>query len=62
MKESEYIKATNRVKISAALTLLRDVLTGEDYGISKDDLAKATAPLCEAEEKLFSMIEIQDDS
>jgi hypothetical protein len=62
MKESEYIKATNRVKISLALTILRDVLPSEDdeYGITDNELAAIRRPLAQAEEKLFSLIETEE--
>lgn len=53
MKESEYIIATNRVKVSAALTIVRDVLPGEDYGISQKDLSEIYIRLSDAEERLF---------
>ena len=58
MTESEYIIATNRVKVSASITILRDVLPGdgEEYGIMKDDLAEIIEKLSSAERKLFSSI------
>lgn len=62
MREKDYIKATNRVKVSAALTILRDVLPGDDYGITANELVKITKPLAEAETKLFSSYELKEDS
>ena len=60
MKEAEYIKTTNRVKVSMALTIMRDVLPGEDWGITPDELSEITRRLCSSEEKLFSLIEITE--
>jgi len=62
MREKDYIKATNRVKVSAALTILRDVLAGDDYGITASELVNITRPLAEAEKKLFSSYELKEDS
>ena len=61
MNEVEYIIATNRVKISMALTILRDVLPGEEYGISTKEYAKFARPLRESEVKLFSLYEADED-
>ena len=60
MEEAEYIKATNRVKVSMALTIMRDVLPGEDWGITPDELSEITRRLRSSEEKLFSLIEITE--
>lgn len=64
MKESQYIIATNRVKVSAALTILRDVLGGtpEDvktYGISDDEVKSICKKLIIIEDRLFSMLDIE---
>ncbi len=53
MTEKEYITAANRVKVSMALNILRDVLPGDDYGISDRQLAEITDRLSETEQKLF---------
>lgn len=58
MTEQDYLKATNRVKVSAALVILRDVLPGEIYGISAQELCEITSRLKRAEEQLFSSYEI----
>ena len=60
IKEAEYIILTNGVKVSAALSILRDVLSGDDYGITDDQLSEITINLRAAEEKLFSLFELQD--
>lgn len=62
MKESEYLKATNRVKVSLALYTLRAVLPGDDYGVTANELVRITAPLRKLEEKLFSSYDIQEDN
>ena len=59
MREKDYIKATNRVKVSMALTIMRDVLAGDDWGITNDELEGIRSLLSKAEQKLFSSIEIQ---
>ena len=61
MNEREYIVATNRVKISMALTILRDVLPGYSYGITQSELSGLKASMRHAEEKLFSVTEIEED-
>lgn len=61
MKENEYIKATNRVKISAALTILRDVLPGAEYGISTYEITEIKIRVRAAEDKLFSSYELQEE-
>jgi hypothetical protein len=61
MTERDYIKATNRVKVSMALMIMRDVLPGEHYGITESEASSIKRLLCEAEEKLFSLVEIKED-
>jgi hypothetical protein len=61
MKERDYIRATNRVKVSMALMIMRDVLPGEHYGIAEAEASDIKKLLCEAEEKLFSVVEIKED-
>lgn len=59
MTEEDYIKATNRVKISAALVIVRDVLAGDDYGVSEADHAGIVKLLRDAEVKLFKSFELE---
>jgi len=54
MKESEYIRATNRVKLSMALRILGDVSPGEHYGITDKILSELRKSLAEAEQKLLA--------
>ena len=58
MNEADYIKAANRVKVSAALTILRDVLPGDEWGISQSDLSEITSRLGDAEERLFASYQL----
>jgi len=56
--ETEYIKITNRVKVSCALWLLRDVMGVEEYGISEDELREILCALSNAEDRLFGSVEV----
>ena len=58
MTEQEYINATNRVKVSAALTLLRDVLVMKDSPVYTSEFSQALADLREIEENLYSSYEL----
>jgi hypothetical protein len=62
MDESKYIRVTNRVKISAALTILRDVLGSEsytfDWGVSEEEIGEIIGDLAGIEARLFEMIVI----
>ena len=53
MKEEDYVKATNRVKVSTALTIMRDVLPGDDGGISDREHSEIVSVLSKLETKLF---------
>lgn len=53
MTEKEYISATNRVKVSMALSIMRDVLSGDDYGITDWQHTEIVSRLSEAEDRLF---------
>ena len=57
MTEGEYIRATNRVKVTMASGILRDVLAGADYGISGEALSEILVRLSQAEAKLFNSYE-----
>jgi len=60
MNEQQYINATNRVKVSAALTILRDVLVSGECGIDKKEFGKLRANLARIELNLFSIVEITE--
>ena len=60
MTETEYIRATNRVKVSMALTILRDILIGEDYGITDAELTEITKRLSQAQDKLFTSYKCEE--
>ena len=55
MNEKEYLIATNRAKISMALGIMRDVLGGENFGISEKEVRAITRLLADAEGKLFKI-------
>ena len=54
MTETQYIIATNRAKVSMALTVLRDVSPGDDYGITDAKLKEIISRLSQAQDKLFA--------
>lgn len=60
MKEDEYIKVTNRVNITRAKDALRDVLSGDNYGISRQELSDIELALRRIEVRLFSLIEVTE--
>jgi hypothetical protein len=62
MTEIEYLRATNRTKVSMALTIMRDVLpgAGDEYGISGEEKYEIMRLLSLAESKLFSSYEIKE--
>ncbi len=60
MKEDEYIKVTNRVNITRAKDALRDVLSGDNYGISKQELSDIDLALRRIEDRLFNLIEVTE--
>lgn len=62
MDEKTYLKATNRVKISAALNIIRDVLPGEDFGISDAERSKIISGLQTLEENLFASFTLDPES
>lgn len=59
MTEDEYLRATNRVKVSAALTILRDVLPGTKWGITEEKHMEIISVLSSAEEELFKSYELE---
>lgn len=60
MTEIEYLRATNRVKVSMAREILRDVLPGDDYGITDDELVEIQRLLSQAEDKLFASYKLEE--
>ena len=61
MNEIEYIRATNRVKIGAALQFVRDTLGGDDFGITDGELLEIRKLLVAAERKLFRSYSIDEE-
>jgi len=60
MTEQEYINATNRVKVSAALTILRDVLVFKDTPVACNEFSRIRSDLREIEEKLFASYKLEE--
>lgn len=61
MTEKQYIVATNRVKVSMALMILRDVLPGDDYGITTNEINQIRKPLTLIEARMFGATEIEQE-
>lgn len=62
MTEQEYIKATNRAKVTVAIRILCDVLPGDEYGISKKDYKQIILMLSRAEATLFESYELTENN
>jgi hypothetical protein len=62
MTEQEYIIATNRVKITIAIAAIRDVLPGDNFGISDKEEGEVMRILCDAEQRLFGLTKIDEES
>ena len=60
MTETEYIIATNRVKVSMAIHAMRDTLAGDGYGIEDADRADVLNKLYSLEERLFGLIKTSE--
>ena len=58
MTEQDYLKATNRAKVSAAIMILRDVLPSTEYGISFAEYDSIMGLLGDAQIKLFASYEL----
>lgn len=61
MTESDYIIATNRVKITIAKNIIVDVLSGDDWGVSDGQRKALLDVLYTIEDRLFSMIKTEGD-
>jgi len=60
MKEVEYIRGTNRAKVSMAIAILRDILPGEDYIVGEEELREVVSRLKTMEERLFGSFKCVD--
>lgn len=56
MTEDEYTVLTNRVCLSNALACMRDILAGDDYGITEEQRIAITKPTAEALMRIQGMI------
>jgi hypothetical protein len=61
MKEIDYILVDNKARITIALNALSGCSTGDECGISEDNLLFITKTLAEAQIRLFEMIETETD-
>jgi len=60
MTENEYLLATNRAKLSAAICVLGDILPYDEYGISPDEYKSFMEPLYAMNEKLLKSIDLEE--
>jgi hypothetical protein len=60
VNEIEYIQATNLAKIRMAKSILLEVLTGNDYGVSPIKYANAMENLSKIEDKLTKEVKTTD--
>ena len=58
MTEIEYIKATNRVKVSLALQIMKDILPGDEYGITDEKYHEITKRLSSVQDELLASYEL----
>lgn len=61
VKENEYIAASNKAKVTAALIILRDILPGEQYGIGFDEYVDIIAPLQNLQDNMFNRIRVDPE-
>ena len=61
MTESEYIIVSNKESVKNAITILRGVLSGEEYGVSTSAYKQVMGILYEAQTKLFDMSKIDQE-
>ena len=61
MTETEYIRATNRVKVSLALDIMREVVEDDDYGITAQEKVEITRRLAKAQDKLFASYKLEPE-
>jgi hypothetical protein len=62
MNEKDYLKATNRAKVSMALSIIKDVCPGDGYGITPAQLSEVKIKLKDLEVQLFSSYDIKESS
>lgn len=61
MSEDEYIRVTNLCHIRTALTVLRNVLPGEGWGLTDEQKLAITKPLAEAGMRLEELADQEDE-
>jgi hypothetical protein len=61
MKEGEYVKLGNLVKLRIVTAILRPILSGEEWGIPKKEFSIAYRLLSAMEDNLRKMIKVEED-
>jgi hypothetical protein len=61
MTEAEYLRATNRVKISMAKNIVKDIVPGAEYGITDGAVNAIIGTLSHHEAELFSSYSLADE-
>lgn len=62
MREKEYIIATNRVKVTAAIRHISDLMTGDDVGATKGQQRALIDVLHTMEDTLFKLIDLAQEN
>jgi len=55
MTERDQIQLENRIRLQQAAAVLRDVLPGREYGLTKGELQQITKPLALHIQRLLTM-------
>lgn len=56
--ESEYIKITNRVKITTALRILSGVRDGDGYGVYEEEIRDIRRKLSNIQDRLYGAVTV----
>jgi hypothetical protein len=62
VKESDYILVSNKSAIGTAIQAMRDVMSGEEYGVDEKKRAAVMVNLSEMQDSVFGIITRQSDS
>lgn len=61
MNEADYIQVSNLAKVTCAQKVLNELLSGKEYGVDSNKLAKALSELDKIESSLRNLITIKED-
>jgi hypothetical protein len=61
MKEGEYVRIGNLIKLRNATAILRNILSGEEWGVPQKEFSKAYRLLSNMEDNLRKMIKMEED-